>query len=92
MARACLKPAKFFVCLAFASLGSSTSSASSISGVISVGNVTSGLGLSDFPTQNWNYSLGGNPEPVATCTVSSWVLYVWNQYGFWKRDILGNRR
>ena len=52
--------------LALTCFAAGTSRASSTYGVISTGDVASGNGLSDFPTQMWNYSLGGNPEPVTT--------------------------
>jgi hypothetical protein len=44
----------------------SAACASSAYGVISTGDVSTNNALSDFPTENWNYSLGGNPEPMTT--------------------------
>jgi hypothetical protein len=51
--------------VAFA-FGVGTSKASGVYGIISSGDISSANGESDFPTQSWNYSLGGNPEPVTS--------------------------
>lgn len=48
--------------------GIGTSKASGVYGIISSGDISSANGESDYPTQNWNYSLGGNPEPVTSFT------------------------
>jgi len=89
MRRACLPPARIIalVTLAFG-FAVGTSNASSSYGIISSGDVVSGNGLSDFPTQLWNYSLGGNPEPVNTYT--SPVLSASGSYTFGSSTVTGS--
>jgi len=68
--------------------GASAAWASSTYGIISTGDVASGNGLSDFPTQTWNFSLGGNPDPVTIYT--SPVLSASGSYVFGTSTVSGS--